>query len=348
MDADAERACAVRSARTPLGLWEYDPRSGLNVLDTDGPRGSWRPLVVSLALTSRCRKGCGFCYAAAGPEGSTAWGYADLMRFVLDLDREGVFSVTLGGGEPLVWRDPAAGKGFYDLINDLAGRVSLDLTFTTGGVPEPEVDRLPNIPVRLSCHRPEELEYVLRCAERLRRRLDHVGINFLLWRSRLPECRDAIHRLAAAGFDDILLLAMQPTGRGAAFAHERVAGPDLHAFLRTLGLECVRLAACEAPGALPGADMGCGANDWFVSVDEHRRVRACSFAPEGRALAEPTYQALLEASRGLPRPPCYRPYLKSPLAHLSRGTPIQAEIPGTGRVGDGSGSATHAFLTGEQ
>jgi len=52
-------------------------------------------------------------------------------------------------------------------------------------------------------------------------------------------------------------------------------------------------------------------------VDERKQVRACSFAGAGRTLAAPTYQAILEAARGLPRPPCYRPYQGSRLARLA-------------------------------
>jgi hypothetical protein len=65
----------VRSARTPLGLWQYHPGSGMNVLDTDLRGETWRPLYVSIALTGRCLKGCPFCYASSTEEGTTQWAF---------------------------------------------------------------------------------------------------------------------------------------------------------------------------------------------------------------------------------------------------------------------------------
>jgi hypothetical protein len=288
------------------------------MLDTDGGRDHWRPLVVSLAQTGQCYKGCDFCYASSTRKGTTRWTYSDLTDFIVDLDRNGVFSVTLGGGEPVLWHDSIAQKTFYDLINELSERVSLSLTFTTSGIPELNYDAFPNLPVRLSCHRPEELNFVLKCAERLRSRTDHVGINFLLWRSRLPECREAIHRLVQAGFDDILLLVMQTMGLGAGFAQEVVNGSELDSFLRSLELDFIRLTACVKPRTLASSDMGCGANDWFVSITEHKVVQSCSFVGRGNPLMEPTYQALLQATQNLPRLPCYRSFRDSPLARIGR------------------------------
>ena len=307
----------MRSANTPLGRWQYDPGTGLNILDTDAPRGRWRPLIVSIALTGQCLKGCSFCYASSTPAGASAWTYQDLVDFAVDLDRNGVYSITLGGGEPTLWSDLEAGKTFYDLVRELSERVSLGLTFTTSGIPDLRFDLIPNMPVRLSCHYPHQVEFVLRCALQLRERLDHVGINFLLWRSRLAECREAILRLVSAGFDDVLLLCMRPVGRGTSFAHESVDGRDLQAFLRSLDTDVVRLSACEEPGGHPSTDMGCGASDWFISISEHRVVKACSFSEEGARLFEPTYAALSRAATDLPRLPCYRSYLHTPLARLA-------------------------------
>ena len=64
--------------------------------------------------------------------------------------------------------------------------------------------------------------------------------------------------------------------------------------------------------------MGCGANDWFVSITEHKIVKSCSFVDRGHPLTEPTYQALLAATKDLPRLPCYRSYQTSEIAMLGR------------------------------
>ena len=88
----------TKSARTPLGLWQYFPESGLNVLDTDIKAERWQPLNVSIAITGRCFKGCPFCYASSTKAGMTHWRYAELVDFISDLDQNGVFSITLSNG----------------------------------------------------------------------------------------------------------------------------------------------------------------------------------------------------------------------------------------------------------
>jgi len=289
----------------------------MNILDTDGEQGNWRPLVVSIALTGQCYKGCEFCYASSTKDGATNWTYSDLVDFIVDLDKNGVFSVTLGGGEPTIWNEQEAKKTFYDFINEVSERVSLSLTFTTSGVPELKYNSIPNIPVCFSCHHPDELNFVLASVERLRGQSDNVGINFLVWRSRLPECREAIQCLVDAGFDDILLLTMQPTGFGIDFADETMNESEVDVFIKSLDMAFIRLTACQKPHTLVSSDMGCGANDWFVSITEHRVVKSCSFVDGGNQLIEPTYEALLRATKNLPRLPCYRSFMDSQMAYIA-------------------------------
>ncbi len=311
---------AVKTARTPLGLWQYDPRSGMNSLDTDNCGDQWRPLQVSIALTGRCYKGCPFCYASSTRTGMTQWRFGELVDFITDLDQHEVFSVTLGGGEPTLWEDPLAGKDFYDLVATLTRSVSLSLTFTTSGIPALRVDRLPAMPVRLSCHVPEEAPTLIARAQAWGDALPQVGINLLLWRSKLDQCRQAIDQWVAAGFTDLLLLTMLPAGGGIHFAAEALTDDMVASFLATLRLPSIRLTACHSPPpAALGADLGCGANDWFVSIAEEKVVKSCSFIGAGQPLTAPTYQALLEATRDLPRLSCYRSYRSSPIAHLGRG-----------------------------
>lgn len=306
-----------KEAQTPLGLWRYFPESGMNVLDTDIRAESWHPLIVSIAITGRCYKGCHFCYASSTKEGTSSWRYSELVDFIVDLDRHGVFSVTLGGGEPTLWEDEEAGKDFYDLIADLDQQVSLSLTFTTSGVPKLKADGVPDIPLRLSCHYPWEAKQVLKRAKGLvsRKSISSVGINLLLWRTHLDECRQAIYQFMAAGFNDILLLTMQPAGFGVDFADESLSEHEVASFISSLGINPLRLTACHKPPPLSiSTDMGCGANDWFVSITEHKMVKSCSFVGSGHPLTEPTYNALLAATKGLPRLPCYRSYKTSQLS----------------------------------
>ena len=241
-----------KEAQTPLGLWRYFPESGMNVLDTDIRGESWRPLVVSIAITGRCYKACHFCYASSTKEGTSSWRYSEVVDFIVDLDRHGVFSVTLGGGEPTLWEDEEAGKNFYDLISELYQRVSLSLTFTTSGVPKISYQAVPNLPLRLSCHYPWEAQAVLKRAKEWRQSISSVGINLLLWRSKLEACQQAIYRFLAEGFDDILLLTMQPAGFGVHFADEALSEHEVASFIKGLRLNGIRLTACHKTAPLLG------------------------------------------------------------------------------------------------
>jgi len=308
----------VKSARTPLGSWQYFPALGLNVFDTEEKGDKWRPLMVSIALTGLCYKGCAFCYASSTRTGATMWRYMELVDFIADLDRNGVFSVTLGGGEPTLWQDEQAEKDFYDLVTALHEQVSLSLSVTTSGIPALKLARLPDIPLRLSCHDPTEATAVIEKADRYRQTISQVGINLLLWRSKLDACRQAVMQFYAAGYSDILLLTMQPAGFGMEFAHESLSASEIEGFLQQLTLDTVRLTACHTPPRIAiSTDMGCGANDWFVSITEDKVVKSCSFIDRGEPLTELTYAALLATTqRDLPRLPCYRSYTTSQLANV--------------------------------
>ncbi|MCE7983407.1 MAG: radical SAM protein [Caldilinea sp. CFX5] len=311
-----------KSAPTPLGLWQYFPATGLNVLDTDVKAERWQPLNVSIAITGRCYKGCPFCYASSTKVGTTHWRYDELLAFITDLDQNNVFSVMLGGGEPTLWADPQAGKDFYDLVNALYGRVALALTFTTSGIPALQVERLPDLPLRLSCHTPDEAATIIARADRCRQSVSQVGINLLLWRSQLDACRQAVAQFVVAGYHDILLLTMLPAGFGLQFAAESLSATEVAAFIKSLGVEnalnAIRLTACQPPPPrMRSSDMGCGANDWFVSISEEKVVKACSFIDSGQLLPALTYQGLLAATQHLPRLPCYRPYQTSQIGQIA-------------------------------
>lgn len=152
----------------------------------------------------------------------------------------------------------------------------------------------------------------------MRKYINQVGINFLLWRSELDDCQKAINQLLSAGFNDIVFLTIQTAGFGVHFAHERMEEDEIASFMKNLDMEYFRLTACHKPPyPFASADMGCGANDWFVSITEDKIVKSCSFVNSGNPLATPTYEALISATKDLPRLPCYRSFKESKMAKLA-------------------------------
>jgi MoaA/NifB/PqqE/SkfB family radical SAM enzyme len=56
---------------------------------------------VSIELTERCGKGCGFCYNGSNRDGDTTWTDGELCAFAVDCVAHGVAALSFGGGEPL-------------------------------------------------------------------------------------------------------------------------------------------------------------------------------------------------------------------------------------------------------
>src|SRR5512140_1189368 len=56
---------------------------------------------ISVELTERCSKGCGFCYNGSNRVGDTTWTDDALCAFVVDCAAHGVKAFSFGGGEPL-------------------------------------------------------------------------------------------------------------------------------------------------------------------------------------------------------------------------------------------------------
>ena len=97
-------------------------------------------------------------------------------------------------------------------------------------------------------------------------------------------------------------------------------------FLTRLRMDTVRLTACHRPpNRFPTADMGCGANDWFVSISERKIVPSCSFIERGQLLPKPMYRGFLAAKQSLPRLSCYRCYQRSAVtAWAASGKPAKS------------------------
>lgn len=52
--------------------------------------------LISIELTNRCDKGCGFCYNRSNPEGGTLWRAGEVVALVRDCVAHGVKAVSFG------------------------------------------------------------------------------------------------------------------------------------------------------------------------------------------------------------------------------------------------------------
>jgi sulfatase maturation enzyme AslB (radical SAM superfamily) len=235
---------------------------------------------ISVEPSRACSKGCSFCYNGSGPSGDGDWRVAELVAFAIDCARNGVRSISFGGGEPLEF------PGIFDALVALEGVLARTLT-TNGLLLDPAaVDALVRArleKVHVSIHAPEnarEVTRVIAQARELEARGVRSGVNLLVRASRLQDARAAARRLRDAGIgnDRIVYLPMRgsdtPTARDvAAVAH----GPFQ-------SMTCL------------GA---CGKSPRFASIGADRTAAWCSYTRARRRLARPDHASLIDALNGL-------------------------------------------------
>ena len=239
---------------------------------------------LSIELSERCSKGCGFCYNGSNREGASAWELDELRAFVVDCAvRGGVQAFSFGGGEPLeapelLWPVLAAlrGKAFRSMTTNglLLGGDGVISELVAAGIDK----------VHVSIHTAQdrdEVERVIANVHALAAAGLRSGVNLLVRKSRLDAAREAARALHAAGIanERIVYLPMRGTDVPAPRDVAHVAGGPFQS------------TTCLA---------SCHASPRFVSISARRTVAWCSYTVERRLLdAARGYAALAEALDGL-------------------------------------------------
>lgn len=249
-------------------------------------RGLWHGRRVeierlSIELTERCSKGCGFCYNGSSRAGETTWTVDDLIAFTRDCATHGTRAFSFGGGEPL--EDPGL---LWPVLAALRGVAFRSLT-TNGLLLDAEqcwalaaaaIDK-----VHVSIHNPQDSDEVARVIAQVHE-LAAVGvtsgINLLVRRSRLADAAAAAARIHAAGISNARVVYLPMRGSDVPTPRE-IAGVAGGPFQST---------SCLA---------GCGTSARFASISARRDVARCSYTIARRPLAAPTHEALLAALDGL-------------------------------------------------
>lgn len=295
-----------RAARLPFGDWLCFPRQQLNIVQLyPVSTACWRPVHLSIAITAQCHKGCDFCYAESNPQGTSHWKLQDILTLVASCDRNEVFSVTLGGGEPLLWCDRTAGADFYDLLQELSGH-GCSISFTTSAVPRVDWARVPEtILPRLSLHQVQDLARIVGEIERAREQgRTAPSVSILVRRGGVAETLLALEQMAEAGARDFLLLPLKAAGR-ASSSTLTPAKEELEELVAAFPCPNVKLSSCYHLEDRNDTYLGCGAGDWFVSLDEHQLLGACSFSKARVRLSGLDYRDILTAMPYLARPSCH-------------------------------------------
>jgi MoaA/NifB/PqqE/SkfB family radical SAM enzyme len=298
----------MRFVRLPFGDWYYFSGESLNIVKlAHNPNALWKPVHISIALTSKCEKGCNFCYAESGQNGETLWTIENVVKMVESCDQNGVFAVTLGGGEPVLWNDQSAKADFYDLLSELSV-FNCDISFTTSAVPMVDWTRIPHtILPRLSLHHHHEIGLIINEIKKARESWGSIpSINLLVRNGEIDDLLIASEKLAETGVRDFLLLPLRPSGRASGFGSKLIPTEDeLNQLVQSFPVQNVRLSSCYRLENQKDTFLGCGAANWFVSIDEKLCIKSCSFIKTGILLSDFDYKEILNALPFLNRLDCY-------------------------------------------
>jgi hypothetical protein len=250
---------------------------------------------VSVEPSRRCSKGCSFCYNGSNAEGEAGWTRDELVAFAVDCARNGVASISIGGGEPLEY------PPLFDVLCALDGVIARTLTSNAlvldrdPAALDALVRARPD-KVHVSIHAPENAREVERCAAvalALDARGVRAGINLLVRKSRLAEATSAFARLRALGFTPGHIVLLPARGDGGA----DTPSPD----------EVARVARADdarAPFQAMSCLTGCSKSARFASVASDKTAAWCSYTRARRPLRALSFAALAEALDGLALDPC--------------------------------------------
>ena len=236
---------------------------------------------ISIELTERCSKGCGFCYNGSNRVGDTGWTYDELCAFVVDCAAHGVRAFSFGGGEPL--EAPELLWPVFEVLRGIAFR-----SMTTNGLllERAVIERLVSAAidkVHVSIHNPrdrDEVDRVIAQVTELASAGVRSGINLLVRKSNLDDCKLAAIAANDAGIDNRRIVYLPMRGNDVPSPRE-VADVARTPFQSTTCLSA------------------CGESPRFASISARRSVARCSYTIARRTLAIPTHAALVAALTNL-------------------------------------------------
>jgi radical SAM protein with 4Fe4S-binding SPASM domain len=259
------------------------------------------PLEAHVAITSQCAVGCEGCYQNATPNG-THVSLAQLEKTFASLAAQSVFTVALGGGEPLSHPELAT-------IARNAKQHGLSCVVTTSGVgllPSHDLSAFSQVNVShdglngayvsvrgVNAQTQAEAAIMQLVAQGVR-----VGVNYVLTRDSFAQVEDTAKRAVELGVVELQLLRYKPSGRAASldYLDKRLSLAQVDAFaalLQRLSLQfesklSIRVDCALVPflseTSLTVAQLeqwgvfGCEAGRQLVAIDANGRTKPCSFA----------------------------------------------------------------------
>jgi organic radical activating enzyme len=236
---------------------------------------------LSIELTNRCDKGCGFCYNQSQPGGGTLWTVDEIITLVKDCVTHGLRAVSFGGGEPLQY------EGLHEILEALQGVLfrsvtSNGLLLTDASQFERLVAAKPD-KVHISIHKPSsevELDRVIATVLALDTAGIPSGINLLVAADQLDITARAAQKIRDAGISNqrIVYLPQRSTNTPTPKDVAKVAGGPFQS------MSCL---------------SSCATSPRFCSLSWDRSVAWCSYTSARHALTTLSYAGLTASLEGL-------------------------------------------------
>ncbi len=266
------------------------------------------PVTVHFAITGRCRLGCKICSMSSAPDIFAELSTVQAKQVLDTLSRMSVFTVALGGGEPLCRPD------VFELAA-YARTLGIVPTMTTNGMEmNRDTARLCRVfgHVHVSLDGVGETYSAVRGVDGFDRAASaiamlteegvSVGINTVVCRANFDGLEVLARFLTGLGVSDVIFLRLKPVGRAAShYDGMKLSRPQrvsLYERIRQLTLryglhchvDCAMMPFIYYHGPeekwlrLFGGD-GCVAANEILEIDPTGAMRACSFAPESAGSA---------------------------------------------------------------
>ncbi|MCK6588353.1 MAG: radical SAM protein [Polyangiaceae bacterium] len=304
---DSTLVAVARPAAIRLGLVPPPNSSQFEPNSTVSP-----PLEAHLAVTSRCGAGCKGCYLDARPDGDQP-PLEQIETRLRAIAAAGVFTVALGGGEPL--SRPDLGE-----IGAAARALGLVPVVTTSGIgmtPERAQSLRSFAQVNVSYDGDADGYEIVRgwdgarVAERAMSLLADAGVpfgvNVVLTRQSFPRLARTLERAEQLGAREAQLLRYKPAGRarGADYLAARLSNDQIQNLLptlqtiaseRSLGLriDCAMVPLLSASPLDPAlltrfGVLGCEAGRHLSAVRIDGLIAPCSFASPSESPLETAF-----------------------------------------------------------
>ncbi len=292
---DATLVAVDRSWLARLGIDESDVASA-------AARTS-APLESHVSITSQCAAPCEGCYQPVSRDGA----HVPLTTILATLDRlaaDGVFTVALGGGEPLAHPDlaqiglEARARGLTPVVTTSGIGLTVERAASLTGFQQINVshDGIDGGYADVRGFHGESI--ATRAIEILTRAGIPVGVNLVLTRGNFARVEATASDIRARGVRELQLLRYKPAGRAATLSYldRRLTPEQIATFPSLLGrlvqaqqpemtvrIDCALvpfLASAEFPSELLAqwGVFGCEAGRHLHAIDARGDDRACSFA----------------------------------------------------------------------